>query len=46
MKTAKHRAPSSVNQAAGLRLSELAVLDMADVQMSARRGRLKVRTGK
>ncbi|MGI8686398.1 MAG: tyrosine-type recombinase/integrase [Acidimicrobiales bacterium] len=31
---------------AGLRLSELSALDMADVEMSARRGRLKVRTGK
>jgi integrase/recombinase XerC len=31
---------------AGLRLSELAALDMADVAVSARRGRLQVRTGK
>jgi site-specific recombinase XerC len=31
---------------AGLRLSELAALDVADVEMSARRGRVEVRAGK
>ena len=30
----------------GLRLAELAALNLADVEVSARRGRLKVRTGK
>jgi len=42
----RDRAMATVFFYAGLRLSELAALDMADVEMSARRGRLKVRTGK
>ncbi|MGH9277275.1 MAG: tyrosine-type recombinase/integrase [Acidimicrobiales bacterium] len=42
----RDRAMATVFFYAGLRLSELAALDMADVEMSARRGRLKVHTGK
>jgi site-specific recombinase XerD len=42
----RDRSMATVLFYAGLRLSELAALDMADVEMSARRGRLKVRTGK
>lgn len=42
----RDRAMATVFFYTGLRLSELAALDMADVEMSARRGRLKVRTGK
>lgn len=42
----RDRAMATVFFYAGLRLSELAALDLADVEMSARRGRLKVRTGK
>jgi site-specific recombinase XerD len=42
----RDRAMATIFFYAGLRLSELAALDMADVEMSARRGRLKVRTGK
>jgi site-specific recombinase XerD len=42
----RDRAMATVFFYAGLRLSELAALDVADVEMSARRGRLKVRTGK
>lgn len=42
----RNRAMATVFFYAGLRLSELAALDMADVEMSARRGRLKVRAGK
>lgn len=42
----RDRAMATVFFYAGLRLSELAALAMADVEMSARRGRLKVRTGK
>ena len=42
----RDRAMATVFFYAGLRLSELAALDMADVEMTARRGRLKVRTGK
>ncbi|MDP1807057.1 MAG: tyrosine-type recombinase/integrase [Acidimicrobiales bacterium] len=42
----RDRAMATVFFYAGLRLSELAALDMTDVEMSARRGRLKVRTGK
>jgi site-specific recombinase XerD len=42
----RDRAMATVFFYAGLRLSELAALEMADVEMSARRGRLKVRTGK
>jgi len=44
--SSRDRAMATVFFYAGLRLSELAALDMADVEMSARRGRLKVRTGK
>lgn len=42
----RDRAMATVFFYAGLRLSELASLDMTDIEMSARRGRLKVRTGK
>jgi len=42
----RDRAMATVFFYAGLRLSELAALDMVDVEMSARRGRLKVRAGK
>ncbi len=42
----RDRAMATVFFYGGLRLSELAALDMADVEMSARRGHLKVRTGK
>ena len=44
--SARDRAVATVFFYTGVRLSELAALDMADVEMSARRGRLKVRTGK
>jgi site-specific recombinase XerD len=44
--SARDRAMATVFFYGGLRLSELADLDVADVEMSARRGRLKVRTGK
>jgi site-specific recombinase XerD len=44
--SARDRAMATVFFYAGLRLSELAALEMADVEISARRGRLKVRTGK
>jgi site-specific recombinase XerD len=42
----RNRALATIFFYAGLRLSELAALDLVDVEMSARRGRLKVRTGK
>lgn len=42
----RNRAMATVFFYGGLRLSELADLDMGDVEMSARRGRLKVRAGK
>jgi site-specific recombinase XerD len=42
----RDRAMATVFFYGGLRLSELAALDVADVEMSARRGRLKVRSGK
>jgi site-specific recombinase XerD len=42
----RDRAMVTVFFYAGLRLSELAALEVADVEMSARRGRLKVRAGK
>ncbi len=42
----RDRAMATVFFYTGLRLSELAALDIADVEMSSRRGRLKVRTGK
>lgn len=44
--SARDRAMATVFFYAGLRLSELAALDLTDVEMTARRGRLKVRTGK
>jgi len=44
--SARDRAMATVFFYAGLRLSELAALDVVDVEVSARRGRLKVRTGK
>jgi integrase/recombinase XerC len=44
--SARDRAVATVFFYAGVRLSELAALDMADVEMSARRGRLEVRAGK
>ncbi len=44
--SARDRAVAIVFFYAGLRLSELASLDMADVAASARRGRVKVRSGK
>lgn len=44
--SSRDRAMATVFFYAGLRLSELAALNLADVEMSARRGRLKVRTGK
>lgn len=44
--SARDRAMAMVFFYAGLRLSELAALDMDDVALSARRGRLQVRTGK
>jgi len=44
--SARDRAMATVFFYGGLRLSELADLDVADVEMSARRGRLKVRAGK
>jgi len=42
----RDRAMGTVFFYAGLRLSELAALDVADVEMSARSGRVKVRAGK
>ena len=42
----RDRAMATVFFYGGLRLSELADLDLADVEMSARRGRLKVGAGK
>ena len=44
--SARDRAIATVFLYTALRLSELAALDLADVSMSARRGRLKVRLGK
>ncbi len=44
--SARDRAIAMVLFYGGLRLAELAALDVADVEVSARRGRLKVRTGK
>jgi site-specific recombinase XerD len=44
--SARDRAIAIVFFYAGLRLSELASLEMADVAVSARRGRVKVRSGK
>jgi integrase/recombinase XerC len=44
--SARDRAMAMVFFYAGLRLSELAALDTDDVAVSARRGRLQVRTGK
>ena len=44
--SARDRAIATVFFYAGLRLSELATLELADVEMSARRGRVKVRAGK
>ena len=41
--SARDRAIATVFFYAGLRLSELAALDMADVALSARRGRVTVR---
>lgn len=43
---ARDRAIALVLFYGGLRLAELAALDVEDVELSARRGRLKVRTGK
>ena len=42
----RDRAIATVFFYTGLRLSELAALDVGDVSMSARRGRLRVRSGK
>ena len=44
--SARDRAIATVFLYTALRLSELAALDVGDVSMSARRGRLKVRLGK
>ncbi|MEJ7763975.1 MAG: tyrosine-type recombinase/integrase [Acidimicrobiales bacterium] len=44
--SARDRAMATVFFYAGLRLSELAALEVADVAVSARRGRLTVRSGK
>jgi integrase/recombinase XerC len=44
--SARDRAIATVFLYTALRLSELAALELADVAMSARRGRLKVRLGK
>ncbi len=44
--SARDRAIAMVFFYAGLRLSELGALDMTDVSVSARRGRVKIRTGK
>ncbi len=44
--SARDRAIATVFFYAGLRLSELAALDMTDIAVSARRGRVKIRTGK
>ncbi len=44
--SARDRAIATVFLYTALRLSELAALDLGDVSMSARRGRLKVRLGK
>jgi len=43
---ARDRAIATVFFYTGLRLSELAALEMADLSISARRGRLRVRSGK
>jgi len=42
----RDRAIATVFFYAGLRLSELATLDMSDIAVSARRGRVKIREGK
>lgn len=44
--SARDRAIATVFFYTGLRLSELAALDLADVAVSARRGRVRVRSGK
>lgn len=44
--SARDRAIATVFLCTAVRLSELAALDLADVSMSARRGRVKVRLGK
>ena len=44
--SARDRAIATVFFYAGLRLSELAALDMADIAVSARRGRVTIREGK
>jgi site-specific recombinase XerD len=44
--SARDRAIATVFFYGGLRLSELADLDVGDVEMSARRGRIKIRAGK
>lgn len=44
--SARDRAIATVFFYTGLRLSELAALDMTDVAISARRGRVTIRTGK
>lgn len=44
--SARDRAMATVFFYTGLRLSELAAVDITDVEMSARRGRLTVRAGK
>jgi site-specific recombinase XerD len=44
--SARDRAIATVFFYAGLRLSELGALDVTDVAVSARRGRVKIRTGK
>ncbi|MEA2704148.1 MAG: integrase/recombinase XerC, partial [Actinomycetota bacterium] len=44
--SARDRAIATMFFYAGLRLTELATLDLADVEMSARRGRVKIRAGK
>lgn len=44
--SARDRAIATVFFYTGLRLSELAALDVADVSVSARRGRVRVRSGK
>ncbi len=44
--SARDRAIATVFFYAGLRLSELAALDVSDIAVSARRGRVKIREGK
>ena len=44
--SARDRAMATLLFYGGLRLSELADLEMGDVEMSARRGRVKIRAGK